>query len=100
MKQFDAKGAQLLGLSCDPVYSLKVWSASLGGIGYPLMADYCPQGKVSASLGILNAEGGHPARSVTIIDPEGVVRAFHTYAAGVLPDPAEVLQELTKLQGG
>lgn len=99
MKQFDERGAQLLGLSCDTVHSLKVWAQSMGGIGYPLMSDYHPQGKTSRDLGIFNAEGGYPARSVTIIDPNGVVRAFHTYPPGQLPVPSEVLAELAGLQG-
>ena len=98
MKQYDEKGAQLLGLSCDTVPSLKVWAQSLGGIGHPLLSDFHPHGKVSQSLGIFNAEGGFPLRSVTIIDPKGVVRAFHLYPAGVLPQPDEVLRELVSLQ--
>jgi peroxiredoxin (alkyl hydroperoxide reductase subunit C) len=99
LKQFEAKGTQLLGLSCDTVPSLKVWAQSLGGIGHPLLSDYFPQGKASQSLGIFNAEGGFPLRSVTIIDPKGIVRAFHVYPAGVLPQSDEVLLELATLQG-
>ena len=98
MKQYEEKSAQLLGLSCDTVPSLKVWAQSLGGVGHPLLSDYYPQGKASQSLGIFNAEAGITMRSVTIIDPKGVVRAFHTYPAGVLPKPDEVLAELVKLQ--
>lgn len=100
MKQYAEKGTQLLGLSCDTVPSLKVWAQSLGGIGHPLLSDFHPHGKVCESLGIFNAEGGFPMRSVTIIDPQGVVRAFHNYPAGVLPQPDEVLRELAGLQGG
>ena len=98
MKQFDEKGCQLLGLSCDTVPALKVWAQSLGGVGYPLLSDFHPHGKVSQSLGIFNADNGFPARSVTVIDPKGVVRAFHTYPAGVLPIADEVLRELAVLQ--
>ena len=100
MKQYTEKGAQLLGLSCDTVPSLKVWAQSLGGIGHPLLSDYYPHGRVCESLGIFNAEGGFPMRSVTIVDLQGVVRAFHVYPAGVLPQPDEVLRELAGLQGG
>jgi alkyl hydroperoxide reductase subunit AhpC len=99
LKQFEEKGAQLLGLSCDTIPSLKVWAQSLGGIGHPLLSDFNPHGKACQALGIFNAEGGFPLRSVTIIDPQGVVRAFHVYPAGVLPQPDEVLRELAGLQG-
>lgn len=89
----------MLGLSCDPVPSLKAWAQGLGGVAHPLMSDFHPHGKVSQSLGIFNTEAGYPLRSVTIIDPKGVVRAFHLYPAGVLPQADEVLRELVGLQG-
>ena len=99
MKQLEAKNTQLLGLSCDPIPALKVWAQSMGGVGHPLMSDFFPHGKASEALGIYNAEGGFPMRSVTIIDPQGIVRAFHLYPGGVLPQVDEVLAELTSLQG-
>jgi peroxiredoxin (alkyl hydroperoxide reductase subunit C) len=100
LKQFEENGAQLLGLSCDTVPSLKVWSQALGGIGHPLLSDFYPHGKASQSHGIFNADSGFTLRSVTIIDLQGLVRAFHVYPAGVLPKPDEVLAELVGLQRG
>ena len=97
MKQFEEKGAQLLGLSCDPVPALKVWAQTLGGVAHPLLSDFFPHGKVSQSLGTFNAEAGYTLRSVTIVDPKGIVRAFHLYPAGVLPQADVVLAELTDL---
>jgi alkyl hydroperoxide reductase subunit AhpC len=99
LKQFDEKAAQLLGLSCDSVPALKVWAQSMGGIGYPLLSDYYPQGQASQALGIFNTTGGYPNRSITIIDPQGTVRAAHVYPAGVLPVAGDVLAELAGLQG-
>lgn len=99
MKQFEEKGAQVLGLSCDTVFALKVWALSLGGIGHPLLADFHPHGKASQALGIFNADAGFSLRSVTVIDPQGIVRAQHMYPPGVLPKPDEVLAELIGLQG-
>ncbi len=98
MKQFAEKNAQLLGLSCDPVPALKVWAQALGGIAHPLLSDFYPHGAASQSLGIFNAEGGFPVRSMIIIDPQGIMRACHVYPAGVLPQVADVLAELASLQ--
>ena len=99
MKQFEEKQAQVLGLSCDPATGLKVWAAAMGGIGYPLLADFFPHGAVSSALGIFNAEGGFTKRAVVIVDPKGIVRAVNVSPPGVLPVPSEVLTELTGLQG-
>ena len=90
----------MLGLSCDPIPALKVWAQSFGAIGHPLLSDFYPHGKVSQSLGIFNADAGYTLRSVVVVDPKGIVRAFHVYPAGVLPQPDEVLAELVGLQGG
>jgi len=98
LKQFEEKGAQVLGLSCDPVPALKVWAQSMGGVGYPLLSDFNPHGKAAQGLGIFNAEGGFPMRSVILIDPAGIVRAAHVYPAGVLPQADDILKELAGLQ--
>ena len=98
MKQFEEKGARLLGLSCDPVPALKVWAQSLGGVGHPLLSDFFPHGKASQSLGVFNADAGFTLRAVIIIDPKGIVRAFHLYPAGALPQASDVLTELASLQ--
>jgi alkyl hydroperoxide reductase subunit AhpC len=98
LKQYEAKGVQILGLSCDPVPAIKSWAQSMGGIGYPLLSDFYPHGKASQALGIFNAEGGFPLRSVVLVDPQGVVRAVHSYPAGVLPVPDEVLGEIAGMQ--
>ena len=97
MKQFDSKNIQLLGFSCDTVFSLKVWALAMGGIGYPLLSDFNPHGKVSQELGIYGPEMGAPKRSIIVIDPQGVVRAKRFYPSG-LPVPDEVLAEVVALQ--
>lgn len=88
-----------MGFSCDPGPALKTWAQSLGGIGYPLLSDFWPHGKVAQSLGIFNAENGFTLRSVTIVDAQGTVRSQKVSAPGTIPDPAEVLKELASLKG-
>jgi alkyl hydroperoxide reductase subunit AhpC len=99
LKQFAEKDAQLVGLSCDPGPSLKVWAQSLGGIGYPLLSDFHPHGRVSQSLGLFNGDNGFTLRAIVIADKSGNVRSFKPSPAGTIPDPADVLKELSGLQG-
>jgi len=98
LKQFEEKGAQLVGLSCDPAPALKAWAQSLGGIGYPLLSDFHPHGKLSQALGAFNADNGFTLRSMTIVDPQGTVRSFKVSPAGTIPDPADVLKEFSGLK--
>ena len=81
----------------DRVPSLKSWAASLGGIAYPLLADFWPHGEVSQAYGVFNAEAGASRRAIIIIDKEGIVRFKEVYQ-GSLPDPMAILAEIDKLR--
>ncbi len=89
----------MLGLSVDSSSSLKAFATGMGGVAYPLLADFYPHGAVLQSYGLLNEERGTARRSVVIIDKEGIVRWLQVYQPGTLPAPDEVLAELDQLVG-
>jgi alkyl hydroperoxide reductase subunit AhpC len=95
LRDFEAAGAQVVGISCDSIYCHQAWAKSLGGITYPLLADI--QRDVVKRYGIhwpdLNA--GH--RATFVIDKQGVVRFAERHGRGELPDPAKILAEVQKL---
>ena len=97
MKQFEEKGAQLIGLSADPRAGLRAWSQSLGGISHPLLTDFWPHGETLRAYGVLNEESGSARRSLMIIDLQGVVRHTELHQ-GTLPDVKETLAKLDELQ--
>jgi alkyl hydroperoxide reductase subunit AhpC len=98
LTKFDEANAQVLGLSVDSVFSLKTWAMALGGIKYPLLADFWPHGGVAKSFGILNEDGGFANRALFIIDPDAVVRYNELYQ-GTLPDVDAFLANLGFLLG-
>jgi len=89
--------SQVLAISCDPVQSKQAWGKSLGGITYPLVADFWPHGEVSRKYGVFNEKLGRPDRAIFVVDKQGILRWIKHYEAGVLPDNAELLAELRKL---
>jgi alkyl hydroperoxide reductase subunit AhpC len=89
----------VLGLSSDPSASLKSWAGSMGGIGYPLLADFWPHCEVLRAYGYLNEERGTARRAAVIIDKEGIVRWVNTYEPGAVPTSEELLGALDKVQG-
>jgi alkyl hydroperoxide reductase subunit AhpC len=95
--QFEEKGAQVLGISCDSHHSHRMWSNSLGNLPYPLLSDFHPHGEMCKSYALFNEERGVPIRAVVIVDKDGVVRFRKEYAPPTLPDPADILAELEKL---
>lgn len=97
-ERFAGGKAQVLGLSCDAVYSLKAWVEQLGGLPYPLLSDFWPHGAVSRAYGVFNEEIGRAERSIIVVDPEGICRYIDVHTLREVPDEEEIAEELTKLE--
>jgi mycoredoxin-dependent peroxiredoxin len=67
------EGVQVLGVSVDTPYSLKVW-AEQEGFQFPLLSDFWPHGAVAQLYGVFNEKAGMSNRGTFLIDTEGVVR--------------------------
>ena len=94
---FEKISSQVLGISTDSQHSHRAWSNALGGIKYPLLADFYPQGEMTESYGILNIATGAPLRAVVIVDKNGMVRFAKEYPPGSIPDPSCILEFLATL---
>lgn len=90
ISRFEELNAQVLGISVDSVHSHKAYAEKLGGLSFPLLADFHPKGETSRSYGVYSEEKGYSKRSIFILDPAGIVRHTRLYLQG-LPDVEEVL---------
>ena len=95
LRDFEAAGAQVVGISCDSIYSHAAWAKSLGGISYPLLSDI--QRDVVKRYGIHWPELNACHRATFVIDGRGIVRFVERYGQGQLPDPEKILAEVKKL---
>jgi alkyl hydroperoxide reductase subunit AhpC len=95
---FEALGAQLLGISVDSVFCHKAWAKSLGGLSFPLMADYFPHGGVARLYGVLNTRG-FADRTVFLIDKTGVIRFIERMHPADLPNNEALIAALRNLVG-
>ena len=77
--------------------SLKVWVEQLGGLPFPLLSDYWPHGAVGKAYGVFNEERGMDARSVFLVDAQGVIQHSHVYAQGTIPESKDLLERLQKI---
>ena len=68
-----ADGAQVLGISCDPMFSLRAF-ADQEGLRFPLLSDFWPHGAVARAYGVLDERAGCATRSTFIVDRAGVLR--------------------------
>jgi len=67
----------VLGISVDSVHSHRAFANSLGGLTYPLLADFHPKGAVVKAYGLWREDKGYSRRAIVIIDSAGVVQ--HAY---------------------
>ena len=64
---------QPLGLSCDPMYSLRA-ASDAEDLPFPLLSDFWPHGAVATSYGVFDADLGVAKRSSFLVDRDGLVR--------------------------
>lgn len=96
-KDFKDNGCEILGISCDSVYSHRTWiKESLGKINFSLASDMTK--KVSSDYNVLIEEEGVPLRSLFIIDPEGVIRYSVIYDINFSLNTLDALNALKSLK--
>jgi mycoredoxin-dependent peroxiredoxin len=67
------EGVQVVGISVDTPFSLKVW-AEQEGYQFPLLSDFWPHGEAAKAYGVFNEKAGMANRGTFLIDNDGVVR--------------------------
>lgn len=91
LEAFGAAHTQVLGVSIDSVHSHANWAAKdLGGISFPLLADFHPKGAVADSYGLYLADKGITDWATVLIDAGGKV----VWAASVGPGGERDIDEL------
>ncbi len=97
LSRFEGNNTQVLGISVDSVFSHKAWAKSLGGISYPLLADFWPHGDVTKKYGILIDEKGISERALMIIGKDGIIKWIDVHPIDKHPDNEELFEVLRKL---
>jgi len=73
LPSFEGDDVQVIGISCDPPYTLKSWSIQEGYL-FPLLSDFWPHGEVSRMYGVFNEVAGMSNRGTFLVDRTGIVR--------------------------
>ena len=91
--RFKSAHTQVLGVSVDSIFCHANWAVSLGGISFPLLADFHPKGAVAESYGLYLEDNGITDRATVVIDADGVV----CHASSVTPSGKRDIEELAEL---
>jgi peroxiredoxin len=76
LAEFERRGAVVLGISVDSIYSHGAWAA-VRGITFPLLADFHPKGAVAQAYRVYRENDGFSERALYVVDPDGVIRYSH-----------------------
>jgi len=93
LDEFLTFDTEVLAISTDPTYSLRVF-ADTDGLNFPLLSDFWPHGTVASAYGVFDADLGVARRSSFVLDKEGIVRwVVHNQ----LPDSRDLGDHLAQL---
>ena len=95
-QSFNGLNAQVFAISVDSVPAHRAWAQMLGGIDYPMLADFWPHGEVSRRYGVL-LDTGVAARATFVIDPQGIIRSIEVHEMGRVPDREKLIEYLKTL---
>lgn len=73
LSEFDDAGVRVLGITCDPTASQRVWQET-EGITFDLLSDFWPHGEVARAYGVFVEERGVALRASFLVDAEGIIR--------------------------
>lgn len=97
--EFERRGAVILGISVDSIYSHGAWAA-VRGITFPLLADFNPKGDVARRYAVWREQDGFSERALYIVDADGVIRYAHVSPeVHHLPDIYELFDALDSVTG-
>lgn len=94
-KQFAAVDAQVLAISCDAMFSLRIF-AEQENLGFDLLTDHWPHGAIAQSYGVFDGQAGCARRGSFVIDAAGVVRWSVVNQISEARDLAQVLAALNR----
>lgn len=96
--QFAAKANTVcVGISVDTKHSHHHWAYDLGGVSFPLLADFHPRGAVAAKYGVYLEQAGITDRATVLIDSEGIVRHASTVGVSGKRNIDELLELAVKM---
>jgi peroxiredoxin len=98
LEEFRKRGAELVAVSVDSVYSHGAWAA-VRGLEIPLLSDFNPKGEVARLYNVWREQEGFSERALYVIDAEGVIVYSHVSPyLHHIPDLDELLDAIELAQ--
>ena len=97
LAEFTRRGAALVGISVDSIYSHGAWAA-VRGLTFPLLADFHPKGAAAQAYGVYRDTDGFSERALYVVDANGMISYSHVSPfLHHVPDVRELLDALDRV---
>lgn len=103
-QQIEALGARVLAISCDTVHTLRAYAQELArgtetsseDLGFTLVSDFWPHGRIAATYGCFDADHGAATRLTVVSDAQRRIVAVQQAALPEERDLDETLRALAQ----
>lgn len=95
--ELEKRDTVVMVISADSMYCNEALSRSLGGLPFPMLADFLPRGAVSREWDSWSGDREHPRNVTTLIDKQGIVRNVEYHQKGGVPDLVALLSAIDGL---
>ncbi len=90
-EEFEKRDTVVIVISADSMYCNEALSRSLGGLPFPILADFLPRGVVSREWDCWSPDREHPRNVTSLIDKQGIVRNVEYHEKGGIPNVRALL---------
>ncbi len=94
--RFETAGVTLLGISCDPMFTLRAFREQ-ESYGFELLSDFWPHGEVASRYGVFDDARGLAVRGSFLLDADGIVCWTVVNQPGERRDLGGYLEALARL---
>ena len=97
IEKFENLNTQVLAIGVASIPVHNAWIDSLGGLNYPLLADWVPAGEVSKKYDAFIPRIGYGKRAIFLVDKEGIIRYVditHTLNQDGPPNEEKIFEAL------
>ncbi|HEY8308592.1 MAG TPA: peroxiredoxin [Lapillicoccus sp.] len=98
LEDFEGDDVQVVGISCDPMESIRAWADSEAYF-FPLLSDFWPHGRTARDYGVFWEQTGFAIRGTFLVDKAGVIRWTLVNGPGEARDFSGYRTALAELRG-
>lgn len=99
LSEFEKADTQVLAVNMASVASNKAWLEEIGGLAYPVLADFAPLGDTTLKYDCYMPKDGYGTRAVFLVDKAGRLRYIEVLkpTGDACPDISKMLDVISEM---